>query len=143
MVASISGISSASAGASYYGRDNYYAQDKDDAEPSAWFGRGASTLGLNGPVDTKTFERILRGETLDGRRVGQRENETAEAAEARAHRPGIDLTLSPPKDVSLLLYLGGDKRILQAHRTAVDQTLKWTERNLAAARVRALPDADG
>ncbi|NNU17507.1 relaxase domain-containing protein [Parvularcula sp. ZS-1/3] len=136
IVASISGISSASAGASYYGRDNYYARDKDDAEPSAWFGRGASALGLSGPVDTKTFERILRGETLDGKRVGQRENETAEAAEARTHRPGIDLTFSPPKDVSLLLYLGGDKRILGAHRTAVDQTLTWTERNLAAARVR-------
>lgn len=89
-----------------------------------------------GPVDTKSFERILKGETLDGKRVGQRDNETAEAAAGRPHRPGIDLTFSPPKDVSLLLYLGGDKRILAAHRNAVDQTLKWTERNLAAARVR-------
>jgi conjugative relaxase-like TrwC/TraI family protein len=141
MVASIAAVSSASAGAAYYGKDNYYAKGADAPEPSSWFGKGAASLGLKGGVETETFERVLNGETLDGRRVGQREGETTEQAQARAHRPGIDLTFSPPKDVSLLLYIGGDERILGAHRTAVDQTLKWAERNLAGTRIRTGPNA--
>ncbi|MEM7741066.1 MAG: MobF family relaxase [Pseudomonadota bacterium] len=136
MVASISALSSASAAKDYYGKDNYYAKDKDEREPSAWFGTGADALGLKGAVDLATFERVLRGETLDGKAVGHRGGETLEQALNRKHRPGIDLTFSPPKDVSLLLYLGCDQRLLGAHRKAVDQTLKWAERNLAGTRVR-------
>ncbi|MEM9375195.1 MAG: MobF family relaxase [Pseudomonadota bacterium] len=136
MTASISAVSSAAAAADYYGKDNYYARGVDDPEPSSWTGRGAKALGLSGKVDIETFEKVLSGETLDGRRVGQRENETAEQAAERAHRPGADLTFSPPKDVSLLLYLGGDKRILAAHRAAVNSTLKWAENHLAGTRIR-------
>ena len=142
MVASISAVSSAAAGASYYGKDNYYAKGRDEPDPSSWSGRGAKALGLSGPVDIKTFERVLAGETLDGRRVGQRSGESLEQAMARTHRPGVDLTFSPPKDVSLLLYLGGDRRIAHAHGRAVDQTLKWAERNMAGTRIR-MPAKDG
>jgi len=141
MVASISAVSSAGAAASYYGKDNYYAKDRDSSDESAWSGKGASALGLSGRVDVKTFERVMRGETLDGRMVGQREKETLEQAAERTHRPGVDLTFSPAKDVSLLLYLGGDKRLLSAHDTAVDQTLKWAERNMAGTRMRLPPKA--
>ncbi|MEM9838023.1 MAG: MobF family relaxase [Pseudomonadota bacterium] len=140
MVASISAVSSASAAASYYGKDNYYARGSDEPDPSSWFGKGAKALGLSGSVDVATFERVMRGETLNGRRIGQRQNESFERAASRSHRPGIDLTFSPSKDVSLLLYLGGDKRILEAHRAAVDTTLKWTEKHLAAARIRSGPE---
>ena len=136
MTASISAVSSAAAAADYYGKDNYYARGVDDPEPSSWAGRGAKALGLSGKVDIETFEKVLSGDTLDGRRVGQRDSETAEQAAERTHRPGIDVTFSPPKDVSLLLYLGGDKRILQAHRAAVNTTLKWAENHLAGTRIR-------
>lgn len=141
MVVSISAVPSAAAARDYYGKDNYYAKGAGDAEPSAWFGRGAQALGLKGAVDPDLFERVLKGETLDGRRVGQRADETLAQAEkrldARPHRPGVDLTFSPPKEVSLLLYLGEDRRLLGAHRRAIDATLKWAERNLAGARLRA------
>lgn len=136
MVASISAVSSAAAAKSYYGKDNYYAKTTDRPEPSAWFGKGADRLGLTGEVDLETFEKVLEGQTLDGKRIGQKPGETLEQAMARPHRPGVDLTFSPPKDVSLLLYLGGDKRLLAAHRAAVGETLKWVEKNMAGTRIR-------
>ena len=142
MVASISAVSSAAAAKSYYGKDNYYAKSSDRPEPSAWFGKGAERLGLKGEVDLETFEKVLEGQTLDGKRVGQKPGETLEQAMERPHRPGVDLTFSPPKDVSLLLYLGGDKRLLAAHRAAVTQTLKWVEKNMAGTRIRP-PAKDG
>lgn len=136
MVASLGSVSSAAAAKSYYGKDNYYARESGDPSPTSWAGKGAERLGLKGDVDLNTFESILNGMLPSGRRVGQREGETLEKAMERAHRPGVDLTFSPPKDVSLLLYLGGDKRILAAHRAAVKEALTWTERNLAATRIR-------
>ena len=142
MVASISAVSSAAAAKSYYGKDNYYAKTSDRPEPSAWFGKGADRLGLKGEVDLETFEKVLEGQTLDGKRVGQKPGETLEQAMDRPHRPGVDLTFSPPKDVSLLLYLGGDKRLLAAHRAAVGETLKWAEKNMAGTRIRP-PAKDG
>ena len=75
MVASIGAVASPSQGASYYERDGYYA--KDDPEhrtASAWAGRGAAELGLEGPVDLDTFEAVLGGAIPDGsgRRLGKR-----------------------------------------------------------------------
>jgi len=51
------------------------------------------------------------------------------------HRPGRDLTLSAPKSVSLLAYLGGDGRAIWAHEVAVKRTLDWVERNAAETRM--------
>ena len=51
------------------------------------------------------------------------------------HRPGRDLTLSAPKSVSLLAYLGGDARAIWAHDVAVKRTLDWVERNVAETRM--------
>ncbi|MEL7322607.1 MAG: MobF family relaxase [Pseudomonadota bacterium] len=136
MVASIGSVSSAGAAKSYYGKDNYYARESGDPAQTGWAGKGSDRLGLKGDVDLNTFETILNGVLPTGERIGQRAGETLEKAMERPHRPGVDLTFSPPKDVSLLLYLGGDKRILRAHRAAVTETLKWVERNLAATRVR-------
>ncbi len=142
MVASLGSVSSAAAAKSYYGQDNYYARDSGDPAPTEWSGKGAKALGLKGEVDLDKFETILNGVLPDGTRIGQREKETLEQAMERTHRPGVDLTFSPPKDVSLLLYLGGDKRVLQAHRAAVNEALKWTEKNLAATRVRSGQNVD-
>ena len=133
MVASIGAIASPSQGVSYYERDGYYAKD-DPAhrEASAWAGRGAGELGLDGTVDPDTFRRVLEGRVPDGegRRLGR-----GRADGTVAHRPGRDLTLSAPKSVSLAALVGGDARIVAAHDAAVERTLAWVEKNVLETRV--------
>ena len=92
MVASIGAIASAAQGTSYYEKDGYYA--KDDAEhrqASAWSGKGAGELGLEGPVDPDTFRAVLEGKVPDGsgRALGRRDRDGK-----LLHRPGRDVTLS-------------------------------------------------
>ena len=67
MVASIGKIASPAQGMGYFERDGYYARD-DSAhrEASAWAGRGAEALGLEGPVDPEAFLRVLEGEVPGG-----------------------------------------------------------------------------
>ncbi len=134
MVASIGAVGSSSQGASYYERDGYYAKD-DPAhkEASAWAGRGAEDLGLEGPVDPDTFKRILEGTVPDG--SGQRLGRNGKGG-AFEHRPGRDLTFSAPKSVSLAALIGEDTRIVKAHDRAVQKSLGWFEMNVAETRLR-------
>ena len=134
MVASIGQVTSPSQGASYYERDGYYA--KDDPEhhaASAWAGRGAADLGLEGPVDSDVFKAILGGVVPDG--TDTRLGRTTGDGELH-HRPGRDLTFSAPKSVSLASLVGGDTRITEAHDRAVKRALDWFERNAAETRMR-------
>ena len=108
MVVSIGAVASASQGVSYYERDGYYAKgDPKHKESSAWAGRGAEALNLNGPVDTDIFKAILAGKVPDGPQLGRPGKDGA-----MTHRPGRDLTFSAPKSVSLAALVGGDGRIV-------------------------------
>ena len=132
MVASIGKIGSASHGVSYFEKDGYYA--KDDAlhrEASAWYGRGAEAMGLSDPVEPEAFEKVLQGHVPDGRRLGRRERDGTVR-----HRPGVDVTLSAPKSVSLAALVGGDRRIVKAHDRAVKRTLDWIEKHAVQTRLR-------
>ena len=134
MVVSIGAVASPAQGVSYYERDGYYV--KDDAahrEASAWFGKGAEALGLEGPVDPDLFIDILAGEVPDGsgQRLGRRTKEGS-----IDHRPGRDLTFSASKSVSLAALIGGDERIVGVHDDAVRKSLKWIEANAAETRMR-------
>ncbi len=134
MVASIGAVASPSQGASYYERDGYYA--KDDPEhraASAWAGRGAAELGLEGPVDPDVFKSVLEGAVPDG--SGQRLGKRGKDGEIH-HRSGRDLTFSAPKSVSLAALIGGDARIVEAHDRAVIGALGWFEKNAAETRVQ-------
>ncbi len=133
MVVSIGAIASSSQGVSYYERDGYYA--KDDPEhrmQSAWQGRGAAELGLQGPVDPEIFRSVLEGEVPDG--SGQRLGRVDRDGN-RLHRPGRDLTFSAPKSVSLAALVGGDDRVVEVHDQAVQRTLDWIERNAVETRM--------
>ena len=134
MVASIGVVASPSQGASYYERDGYYAKD-DPAhrEASAWAGRGAAELGLEGLVDPDTFKAVLEGRVPDGsdRRLGR-----IGKGGVFEHRPGRDITFSAPKSVSLAAFVGGDARIVDAHDKAVDKSLAWFEKNAAETRLK-------
>ena len=125
---SVGSVSSAGGAAGYYTKDNYYTADQTSAA-SGWFGEGAKALGLEGPIDATTFEAILSGQlgpdiSLAGGPGGE-------------HRPGIDLTFSAPKSVSLLSLVAGDTRLLAANMAAVKDTLAWAEKNLAETRAGA------
>jgi conjugative relaxase-like TrwC/TraI family protein len=50
-------------------------------------------------------------------------------------RFGLDLTFSMPKSASVLAYVGGDERILEANQKAVKAAMAWVEKNVAEARV--------
>ena len=134
MVASIGVVAAPSQGAGYYERDGYYAKD-DPAhrEASAWAGKGAEDHGLSGPVDPDLFRAVLEGKAPDGsgQQLGRRGPDGA-----LEHRPGRDLTFSAPKSVSLAAFVGGDKRIVEAHDRAVKRTLSWVERNVAETRMK-------
>src|SRR5512142_322281 len=81
--------------ASYYedGADDYYA---GEGEASAWQGRGAELLGLEGTVDSTRFRDLLEGH-VDASESSSRIS-TRQDAQSRI---GIDLTFSAPKSVSL------------------------------------------
>ena len=134
MVASIGAVASPSQGASYYERDGYYARDDPDHRAaSAWVGKGAARVGLEGPVDPDAFKAVLEGKVPDGsgRQLGRRGKD----GEIH-HRPGRDLTFSAPKSVSLAALVGGDARIVDAHDRAVMRALDWFERNAAETRMK-------
>lgn len=118
--------STAGGGASYYmSKDNYYFLGSMEA---SWMGKAAELLGLEGPVDAKTFDDALAGffpQGVDLSRMSGGQN---------IHRPGYDLTLSAPKSISVLGVVLGDSRILEAHQRAVGVAMGEIER-LASTRV--------
>lgn len=122
---SVANVRTAGGAANYFAADNYYT--RADADRSGeWLGTGAAALGLTGSVDARQFEAVLKGLLPDGSRVG---------SDNRAHRAGTDLTFSMPKSWSVLALVGGDKRILHAYASAVRETLRWAEKNLAETRM--------
>nr|QVQ60230.1 conjugative transfer relaxase/helicase TraI [Enterobacter cloacae complex sp.] len=105
-------------------KDNYFLGSME----ASWMGKAAELLGLEGPVDAKTFDDALAGffpQGVDLSRMSGGQN---------IHRPGYDLTLSAPKSISVLGVVLGDSRILEAHQRAVGVAMGEIER-LASTRV--------
>src|SRR6266545_2212369 len=107
--------------ASYYadGADDYYA---GEGEASAWQGKGAEALGLDGPVDDVRFRELLAGEVDRGGPITR-----ATTRRDTQSRIGIDLTFSAPKSVSIQALVGGDERIVAAHDRAVARAIAVAE----------------
>lgn len=129
---SIASVKSASGAAKYFTKDDYvagaYYTDEKAGEVSLWGGEGAAAAGLTGTVTQEAFSKVLHGELPSGEKVDQR----------AGRRTGYDLTFSAPKSVSIMAYIAGDKRILGpdgAHTKAVQQTMRWVEKNLAETRI--------
>ena len=128
---SIAVVSGSGAASSYYEVDDYYTQANADehTQLSSWTGNGAVLQGLKGPVKPEDFKRVLDGIAPDGTELGRVVNNE------RQHRPGLDLTFSPPKSVAIMAQVFGDKRVVHAHNEAVKDTLQLVERFAAKARV--------
>ena len=121
-------IGSASSTVHYLEQDGYCAKDDPEhRKASFWRGRAAKAPGLGRHVSPKRFNAILQGHVPKTElRLGRmRDGE---------HRPGVDITLSAPKSVSLAALLHEDRRVIRAHDEAVRATLGWVEAELLQTR---------
>ena len=124
MVVSVGAVASPSQGVSYYERDGYYA--KDDPEhlgASAWAGKGAAELGLEGPVDPDTFKAVLEGRVPDG--TGQRLG--------RVDRDGIlqpGVLRDAPEDADTAPGKGAEGAA-EAEKPPAAQAAEWAVAHLA------------
>ncbi len=110
----------------YYASADYYSEGQEIV--GSWGGEGARLLGFPGVVDKDSFERLC--DNLDPKNGRQL------TARTRSDRTvGYDFTFSVPKSVSLLYALSGDREILDAFRSAVDETMRDIETEMKT-RVR-------
>jgi conjugative relaxase-like TrwC/TraI family protein len=118
-------VSSAGA-ATYYSTSDYYTEGQE--REGIWHGLGAARLNLSGKIDKSAWESLCEnrdprtGETLTIRRKSER-------------RVGYDFNFHPPKSLSLLHAVTGDERIVDAFRSAVQETMAEMEAEMKA-RVR-------
>ena len=134
MVATVTRLKAAATTVHYFEADGYYAKgDPEHRKASGWYGEAAALLGLHGPVKPRRFEALLAGYVpgTDIRLGRLRDGE-------HQHRPGVDVTLSAPKSVSLeaLVYAAPNTgaRVVKAHDEAVRATLKFIETELLQTR---------
>jgi conjugative relaxase-like TrwC/TraI family protein len=110
---------------------DYYSHSQnlnDTSLTTRWYGKGAIALGLSGEISNKAiFANLCNGLTPNG--TGKLGNNTKRAA--------FDCTFSAPKSVSLSALIGGDERLVVAHRKAVEQALAAMEKHHAQTRIRA------
>jgi conjugative relaxase-like TrwC/TraI family protein len=112
---------------------NYWKQG--DTILGQWHGKLAGKFGLAGAVGANEFARLTEGqhphttEQLVRHRVVQEyEDADGKTIAPVEHRAGWDATFSAPKSVSLTALVGGDDRVRDAHREAVNVALNELER---------------
>jgi conjugative relaxase-like TrwC/TraI family protein len=111
---------------------NYFVKGYYLGDNSRWSGKGAAKLKLSGEVDNETkFANVVLGYSPDGRRKLAGKNLASDK-----RRAGVDCTFSAPKSVSLTALVGGDERLIEAHRKAVEKTLAVIEERYSHTRVR-------
>jgi conjugative relaxase-like TrwC/TraI family protein len=105
-----------------------YLTQKGQVEMT-WYGEGAKKLGLSGVVDETHFARLCAGKhPITNERLTMRDK----GAKRRVCYFG---QISVPKDVSVAFLVGGDKRIEDWWKDAVQETLTEIEQ-VTATRVR-------
>ena len=112
---------------------NYWKQG--DRTLGEWHGKLAEKFGLAGGVEEEHFARLADGRhpTTAEQLVRHRIVQEYEGADGKAvvpveHRAGWDATFSAPKSVSLTALVGGDERVRDTHRVAVNVALNELER---------------
>ena len=130
MVATVTVLGGAQSSVRYFEGDGYYvSMELEHRRASGWHGEGAAALGLRGHVYPKRFEQVLAGFVPRTRiRLGRKRDGEHQ------HRPGLDITLSAPKSVSLEGLVFGERRVVRAHDEAVRATLDWMESDLLQTR---------
>jgi conjugative relaxase-like TrwC/TraI family protein len=105
-----------------------YLTEHGQAE-MVWVGKDAALLGLHGTVQKDDFRKLCEGKhPVTGHKLGGRER----GVKQRICYFG---QISPPKDVSIAYLVGGDERIAQWWKDAVNDTVKEIEA-VTATRIR-------
>ncbi len=117
----------------YYATADYYSEGQEIV--GCWGGKGAARLGLEGTVDKLSFERLC-----DNRNPRTGKQLTVRTRSQRT--VGYDFTFSLPKSVSLLYAMSGDQCILDAFRSAVDETMREMETEMKTRIRRSGADID-
>ena len=112
---------------------NYWKQG--DTIQGEWHGKLAEKFGLSGAVGAEEFARLSEGQhpatgeqLVRHRKVHEYQTEDGKTVAPVEHRAGWDATFSTPKSVSLTALVGGDDRVREAHREAVNIALNELER---------------
>jgi conjugative relaxase-like TrwC/TraI family protein len=112
---------------------NYWKQG--DTIQGEWHGKLASEFGLSGAVGAEDFARLSEGQhpetgkrLVSHRVVHEYKNADGKVVSPVEHRAGWDATFSAPKSISLTALVGGDDRVREAHREAVNVALNELER---------------
>ncbi len=113
--------------ASYY-RNHYSATGEYYAPTEAstigqTIGKGAEALGLARDITAEQFEALLRGRDPMTDAVLR-----VRATHGDVERAGWDMTLSPPKSVSIQALVAGDTRLIEATRLAAERAIEEAER---------------
>ena len=116
---------------------DYYAES--NRVLGEWIGEGAEALGLASVVKQTEFVRLCENaHPRTGERLTLRLKHTRKESDEREvanRRVFFDFTFSPPKSVSVAALVGGDERIVAAHREAVKIAVRELEQ-FAATRIR-------
>jgi conjugative relaxase-like TrwC/TraI family protein len=112
---------------------NYWK--RGDTILGEWHGKLAEKFGLTGAVGASEFARLAEGQhphtaeqLVRHRAVRGYEGPDGKFVAPVEHRAGWDATFSAPKSVSLTALVGGDDRVREAHREAVNVALNELER---------------
>ena len=106
----------------HYSVRDYYAEDESLAN-GYLLGRGAQALGLNGnEITAEQFDRLLQGRDPTSGAVLR-----AKATHGDNERAGWDVTLSPPKSISIQALVAGDRRLIEADRQAAIRAIQEVE----------------
>jgi conjugative relaxase-like TrwC/TraI family protein len=112
---------------------NYWKQG--DTIQSEWHGKLADEFGLSGAVGEQEFARLSEGQHPETgkqlvlhRVVHEYRHAEGEMVSPVEHRAGWDATFSAPKSISLTALVGGDDRVREAHREAVNVALNELEK---------------
>jgi conjugative relaxase-like TrwC/TraI family protein len=112
---------------------NYWKQG--DTIQGEWHGKLADRFELSGAVGAEKFARLSEGQHPETgkqlvlhRAVHEYRNSDGKMVSPVEHRAGWDATFSAPKSISLTALVGGDERVREAHREAVNVALNELER---------------
>ena len=134
---SISTVSAGAASSGYYKSEGYYAAGSEEGDAAAkWFGAKAEALGLEGRVDDALFTQMLEGVAFKpGKNGPEPEKLMGKIVDGdRKHRPGLDLTFSAPKSVSIAALVYQDERLVQVHDKAVQKAMAYVETKIIQTR---------
>jgi len=112
---------------------NYWK--RGDTIQGEWHGKLAAEFGLSGAVGAEEFARLSEGQHPESgkqlvlhRVVHEYKNADGKMVSPVEHRAGWDATFSAPKSISLTALVGGDDRVREAHREAVNVALNELEK---------------